>query len=269
MAQLSSSSYYYARNEKLKHDDTEVINLIKEIKKTDKNKGYVSVTTALRRDYNQIVNHKKVYRIMGEYDLLGKLYNQKSRKYSSFNPNKDIKQPNRINNRFITDRPGQKIANDITEFKTKDRSKIYLSANLDMFSGEIVSYQISKHPNTELVLKPLKRYLSKRPDYKYRMTVHTDHGVQYSSGQYKHYLKENKVFQSMSRKGKPRDNAPMESFFHLLKIATIHSYEYETYSEMKVAIDKWIYYYNNKRYKEKLGGLSPVEYRIKHTEKVI
>ncbi len=230
--------------------------------------GYVSVTTALRRDYHQIVNHKKVYRIMVESGLLGTLYNQKARKYHSFNAEKDTNQPNRINNRFGTDRPGQKIANDITEFKAKDGTKAYLSSYLDMFSGEIVSYQISEHPNTALVLKPLKEYVKQRPDYNYRMTVHTDHGVQYTSGQYKTYLKTHKIFQSMSRKGKPRDNAPIESFFHLLKIATIHSNEYETYSDMKAAIDEWIYYYNNKRYKEKLGGLSPVEYRVKHTEKM-
>ena len=56
--------------------------------------GYVSVTTALRRDYHQIVNHKKVYRIMVESGLLGTLYNQKARKYHSFNAEKDTKIPN-------------------------------------------------------------------------------------------------------------------------------------------------------------------------------
>lgn len=52
-----------------------------------------------------------------------------------------------------------------------------------------------------------------------------------------------------------------------LKCKTVYSHHYETYEEVKSAVTKWIHYYTNQRIKEKLGGKSPVQYRILTTEK--
>jgi len=76
-------------------------------------------------------------------------------------------------------------------------------------------------------------------------------------------LKEKKITQSMSRKGNSLDNGLMECFFGLLKLEMFYEQEekYKTLEELKEAIEDYIYYYNNKRIKEKLKGLTPASYR--------
>ncbi|NKY90810.1 IS3 family transposase, partial [Weissella thailandensis] len=57
------------------------------------------------------------------------------------------------------------------------------------------------------------------------------------------------------------DNAMAESFFHLLKVGTVHNNHYQNYDELKSAVNNYIYYYNNKRIKTKLAGKTLVQYR--------
>ena len=75
-------------------------------------------------------------------------------------------------------------------------------------------------------------------------------------------LNYNKIFQSMSRKGNCYDNSIMENFFGILKQEMYYGITYYSFDELKHAIEQYIRYYNEKRIKEKLGWMSPVEYRI-------
>ena len=79
-------------------------------------------------------------------------------------------------------------------------------------------------------------------------------------------LKKNGVFQSMSRKGNCLDNSPMENFFGLLKQEMYYGEEKVTYATLKKRNENYIDYYNNKRIKTKLSGLSPVNYRKQDTQ---
>ncbi|EGM2271119.1 IS3 family transposase [Salmonella enterica] len=67
----------------------------------------------------------------------------------------------------------------------------------------------------------------------------------------------------MSRKGNCLDNAAIESFFGTLKSEYYYLNEYKSVEELKRDIISYIDYYNNLRIKEKLGGLSPIEYRLR------
>ena len=66
----------------------------------------------------------------------------------------------------------------------------------------------------------------------------------------------------MSRKGNCYDNAVMENFFGILKQEMYYGTTYYNFDELKEAIEKYIKYYNEKRIKEKLGWMSPVQYRL-------
>ena len=66
----------------------------------------------------------------------------------------------------------------------------------------------------------------------------------------------------MSRKGNCLDNSVMENFFGLLKSELLYLREFESIDEFKTELIKYIDYYNNKRIKSKLKGLSPVQYRL-------
>ena len=95
------------------------------------------------------------------------------------------------------------------------------------------------------------------------LIFHSDQGWQYQHNSYQERLKEKKITQSMSRKGNSLDNGLMECFFGLLKSEMFYEQEekYKTLEELKEALEDYIYYYNNKRIKEKLKGLTPVSYR--------
>src|SRR5699024_11323020 len=74
-------------------------------------------------------------------------------------------------------------------------------------------------------------------------------------------LKDNDIFQSMSRRGNCLDNSPMENFFGIMKQEMYYGIVYESFEMLKAAVDNYIYYYNHHRIKEKLTGMSPIEYR--------
>ena len=78
---------------------------------------------------------------------------------------------------------------------------------------------------------------------------------------YQAMLKDHHIFQSMSRKGNCYDNAPMENFFSVLKREIYDGYVYRSRQELVRSIERFIRYYHNDRIKEKLGGLSPKQYR--------
>lgn len=84
---------------------------------------------------------------------------------------------------------------------------------------------------------------------------------------YRKALQDNKILQSMSRKGNCHDNSVMENFFGLLKQEIYYDYTYTNYYTLRRAIINYVNYYNNERIKESLGWLSPVQYRLEKTKK--
>ena len=94
------------------------------------------------------------------------------------------------------------------------------------------------------------------------LIFHSDQGWQYQHKQYQMRLKQKGIRQSMSRKGNCLDNSIMENFFGLLKSELLYLREFESMDEFKIELIKYIDYYNNKRIKSKLKGLSPVQYRL-------
>lgn len=72
---------------------------------------------------------------------------------------------------------------------------------------------------------------------------------------------EKRVLRSMSRKGNCLDNTAMESFFGTLKAEYFYLNQFDTIEQLKRGIADYIHYYNHQRIKQKLKGLSPVQYR--------
>lgn len=97
---------------------------------------------------------------------------------------------------------------------------------------------------------------------------HSDQGSVYNSLQFQKILEENNFIQSMSRKGTPIDNLPMESFFGTLKSELIYNPLIDTKNcDMIEEIKNYIDYYNNKRIQKSLGYLTPIQFKQKQLEK--
>ena len=191
----------------------------------------------------------------------------KSRKYNSYKGKVGKVAKNRISRRFSTPIPLQKLVTDITEFKCLGEEKLYLSPILDLYNGEIISFGIKKRPTLDLVMKPLDQTMEIIKNHAtYRTTIHSDQGWHYQHNQWVKTLKTNKIFQSMSRKATCADNASMENFFGILKQEMYYGEKLVSYEELKRRIEEYIHWYNNERSKEKLAGLSPVEYRTQSSQ---
>ena len=121
--------------------------------------GYRRITIQLR-DKGVVVNHKTVRKLMVGMSLKAKRRNQR---YRSYKGNVGKIAPNVINRDFSADAPNKKWTTDVTQVKIKER-KLFLSPILDMFNGEIISYQISSSPDMKMVLTMLKKALNKKKD---------------------------------------------------------------------------------------------------------
>lgn len=234
--------------------------------------GYRRITSELKNK-GYIINHKKVRRIMLKLNLKVVNFTRKSRKYNSYKGSVGKIAKNLIHRRFYTSIPHQKLTTDTTEFKyyVVDKQgnlvikKLYLDTYLDMFNSEIISYSISERPSAQSIKKAQLEAIERTSNCPFRRTFHSDQGWAYQMAEYSKQLKDNKIFQSMSRKGNCLDNSLIENFFGLLKQEIYYGKTYHSFDSLKRAIEDWIYYYNNKRIKMKLDGLSPVDYRLKMT----
>ena len=259
---------YWQKRFDRENPDKELEDKILEMRSKHKDWGYRRIYGELRKDC--VVNKKRVQRIMQKLGLQVTSFTRKSRKYSSYRGKVGKIAPNRINRRFHTHIPHQKIATDTTEFKyyevdDKGRiilKKLYFDPFMDMFNSEILSYSISTKPSSTGILTALKSAIEITSDCPYRRTFHSDRGWAYQMKAYARTLKENRIFQSMSRKGNCYDNAVMENFFGIMKQEMYYGVVYYSYDELKEAIENYIMYYNEQRIKAKLGWMSPVEYRL-------
>ena len=260
---------YWQKRFDRKNPNKNIEDKILDIRENHKDFGYRRILGKLRKE-GFLINKKKVQRIMQKYNLQVTSFTRKSRKYSSYKGKIGKVAPNRIHRRFDTKIPHQKITTDTTEFKyyevdakgQMNIKKLYFDPFMDMFNREILSYGISRHPSAVNIMGALNQAISLTADCEYRRTFHSDQGWAYQMKAYANTLDKNRIFQSMSRKGNCHDNSVMENFFSLMKQEMYYGVIYYSFDELKDAIEKYIKYYNEQRIKEKLGWMSPVEYRL-------
>ena len=260
---LARSTYYYHLKQLDKPDkDQELKAEIQSIFIEHKgNYGYRRIHLELRnRGY--LVNHKRVQRLMEVLNLQAKM--RQKRKYSSHKGDVGKKADNLIQRQFEGSKTMEKCYTDVTEFAIPaSTQKLYLSPVLDGFNSEIIAYNLSTSPNLEQVEAMLNQAFSE--DHYTNTILHSDQGWQYQHQYYHHFLEGKGIQPSMSRKGNSPDNGMMESFFGILKSEMFYGYEktFHSLEQLEQAIVDYIDYYNNKRIKIKLKGLSPVQYRTK------
>ena len=143
--------------------------LIKEI--FDQNKGRYGVRRVHRELLNRgyLVNHKRVQRLMHNMGLFGK---RPKERYHSYKENVGNVADNIINRNFNTSRPLQKWTTDVSQFNFA-WGKCYISPILDMFTNEIISYDLSLHPNLKQITNMLTQAYEKFPILK-GLIFHSD-----------------------------------------------------------------------------------------------
>jgi len=263
MKMARSTFYYYIKDVNRKDKYTPLKEAIKNTYSLHKGRyGYRRITLSIRKDGYKI-NHKTVYRLMGDMGLRSSI---RVKKYRSYRGEHGKIAQNVLGRNFKAVKPFQKWSTDVTEFRVMDK-KVYLSPIIDLFNQEIISYNLSDRPNFQGIMDMLDSAIGKLNKGSSELILHSDQGWQYQMVQYQKKLKQNGIIQSMSRKGNCLDNAIIENFFGILKSELYYQKKYESSDQLKKDIKEYIEYYNNNRIKLNLKGMSPIEYRAHYNNK--
>ena len=240
---MTRQNYYKYRNtsEKDYYDYLEIKRVFEEGKELY---GAIRIKKALAKDTGWIINLKKVRRIMKKYGL-------KVRYHKVFRTNINAKKveenvkPNLLKRNFKAEVPNEKWSTDITYLIYKGK-RMYLSSIMDLNTRNIIAYKIGKRNDNKLVMDTLNDAIRKQKDV-HGLIIHSDQGFQYTSYEYKAICEANGIIISMSPKGSPVDNSPIESFHSNLKRETLRSYNITSLTEYVNLVKEWIIFYNTKR----------------------
>ena len=244
--EISKRTYYKYRN--VEDKDYYDYLIIKEIFDDSKGTyGYRRIAEGLKIKYGVIFNHKKVNRIMRKYYLKPRYIKKKqNQRYKRIEENV---MPNLVKRKFNVDIPNKIWVTDITYLIYKNK-RLYLSTILDLYDRKVVSYKIGKVNNIGLVINTLNEAISKRKDV-HGLIIHSDQGFQYTSHEYKAICESNGITISMSRKGTPIDDSPMESWHGILMKETLYNNNITSLQEYQKLVEEWILFYNTSRLKSK------------------
>jgi transposase InsO family protein len=260
MLKVSSSGYYGWADRPLSKRAQEEIRLELEIKAAHRRTRQTYGAERLQREMAEhdvrvgICRLKRVRRKMGL-----KCKQKKKFKVTTDSRHKLPVAENLLKRDFKVQGPNEVWVSDITYVRT-DEGWLYLAGHKDLFNREIVGYAMGERLSKNLVEESLLRAISLRKPEK-EMLHHSDRGIQYCSHEYRNLLKHFGLAVSMSGKGKCYDNAPMESFWSILKQELIHHRHYFTRQEAMAEIREYIdIFYNRQRIQAGLGYLSPAAY---------
>lgn len=208
-----------------------------------------------------IMNLKKIYRLMEKFNLSCPVrkanpYRRMAKALRTSNVAENL-----LQREFECYGPRVVLLTDITYLPYNGRFA-YLSTILDAYTKQILSYALSDSLEVDFVLQTVNQLVQEHGiSLTTETIVHSDQGCHYTSYSFIHILKDKRLRQSMSRRGNCWDNAPQESFFGHMKdhiregLSTCSSLP-----EVKVIVDEYMYYYNNRRYQWHLAKLSPNEF---------
>lgn len=184
-----------------------------------------------------------------------KKYNLKPEYIRRIRPDRSAKrieenvQPNLVKRNFKTKGFNQIWCTDIT-YLIWENKRAYLSTIIDLYDRHVVAYQISKFNDIKLVTNTLNEALKKEKDV-YGLILHSDQGFQYTSYEYKVICASKGISISMSRKGTPIDDSPMESWHGILKKETLYNNNITSLEHYIQLVEEWIAFYNSTRLKNR------------------
>ena len=224
--------------------------------------GYKRVTAELKNQ-GEVFNHKRIYKIMGEYHLLQVRKSKKVPRTTNSRHNltvytNEIKYLGHVLPKWVW-------VSDIT-YVWAGTGFAYLALIMDQALKKIVGWAMDTTMHRSLCIEALHMALKNNSAPKYH---HSDRGAQYCSYDYIKILKENGITPSMADVGISVDNPYAESLNRSIKVEEVHLHAYESFEEAKDSIEKYILVYNTKRLHSSLGYVSPMTYEANYQLKNI
>jgi len=160
---------------------------------------------------------------------------------------------NHLQRDFAAAEPNTKWVTDITYIRVTD-TWLYLCVVVDLHSGIVVGWSMSRCQDRQLVLQAVLMALWQREDEK-PVVLHSDRGCQFTSDEYQRFLVGHNLTCSMSAVGSCADNAAAESFFGMLKRERVNRRQYKTHAEARLDVFDYIERFHNPRRRRRLEML--------------
>jgi putative transposase len=256
LGQVSRSGFYRWRRPKPSADgDLPLREGLQRIALEFPSYGWPRLTRELGRR-GWAVNHKRVYRMMREDNLLCLRRGKFVSTTDSAHPFPVY--PNLAREMAVTSLDQLWVA-DITYLRLRVEF-VYLAVILDACSRRVIGWALGRTLEDDLALEALRRALEQRRPAP-GLVHHSDRGVQYASRDYTALLEAHGITISMSRKANPYDNAIAESFMKTLKYEQVYREDYQDLREARASIQRFLeQVYNEKRLHSALGYLPPIEF---------
>lgn len=222
--------------------------------------GARTIKMLLVRDYKVVMNLKKIRRIMKKLNLKTSIRRKKNYLIKDVGSEHKVV-PNYVDQNFEVTSKDQIYSTDITYLEFGSGQRAYLSAIKDLWTKEILHFNVSKKATLDLAMEGLEVFYSNlSSETRQNLLVQSDQGCHYTSRAYRELLEQKRVLQSMSRRGNCHDNAPIESFFGILK-DELDRGVCRTYEDLCKEINRAINFYNTERPQLGLKGKTPAECR--------
>lgn len=236
---------------------------ILEIYTTSKKRvGPAKVRRMLLRDYGISISIGRVYRLMSTMHLP-----KMSTVKPAFKPTEgqvSLKRPNHLKQAFNPPAPNQVWTSDFSYIPMGNKSFVYLCVILDLFSRKIIALSVSKKIDTALAITTLEKAIQVRKPQA-SVLFHTDQGSQYTSFEFRKFLENHSIVQSLSKPGYPWDNAVTEAFFKYMKKEELNRRTFSSLQEVQLACFEYIEgFYNSQRPHGTLNMLTPNEMEDKY-----
>ena len=224
--------------------DSMLVALMQEIfDAADGNYGVPRMRRALR-DAGQIVNKKRVHRLMRANGMVGRFHRRRVQTTIWGPPGYRI--PDLIKRGFAVGEPDRAWCQDITYVQTLE-GWLYVASVIDIGSRKLLGYSMDDNMRTELVTRALTMAILGRGGDVDGVIAHADRGSQYTSFEYLTYCSDHGLRPSVGRTGVCWDNSVAESFWASLKRECVKGRIFTTRAEARQAIFKWINWYNTSR----------------------
>lgn len=256
-----SKNIYYRPATRMKLRDLEDLTILKKYHEKSKHKdGIRQLEMIIPREEGIIMNHKKIARLKRKYKLITQIRVKNKYRYFAKKKQEHETCPNLLERNFKDLKADQVYSTDITTLKYNGK-KAYFAAVKDLETREIVGSSVSGRIDINLTDSAIKEAINKlSPKEKNGLIVHSDQGFHFTHISFRALLNENGVTQSMSRKGNCLDNAPIESFFGLIK-DHLDLKNCRTVQDVEKEVTRSVEYYNCRRPQAGLKKMPPTEYR--------
>ncbi|MBU0279371.1 IS3 family transposase, partial [Gemella sp. zg-1178] len=256
---VNRSTYYKyisSKISKITEENQYIFRLILEIHgKYKKRLGIYKITHILNRDYGIKISVGRVYRLNKKLNLPTMPTVKPFIKRNSVDTEDSYFQ-NHLNKEFNPTEPNLVWVSDFTYIKVNN-SWVYLCVIMDLFSRKIVSWNISKNQDSNLIISIFNEAYEKRNRPKSLM-FHSNRGTQFTSFAFRSLLDNNSIVQSFSDKGHPYNNACCESFFKYLKKEEGNRKSYFSSKNLYLSLFEYIEsYYNDNIPHSSLDYMTP------------